>query len=209
MSPSRAAGWGVIAIAVGLVFVACSGGEGSPTISAPSTPALPTTVAGKAAALDSLLLRAADVPTRQAAVSPTISGLQVCGTRFPETSGATGQATVSFAAAGADPSIDETAARYPGATAAQLTADFRNRATRCGSVTITGATFQVRPLAPPTAGDDTAGVSLEGAGRSAALIVVRYGSDLAWVALSGPGGPIAEPTVRSVTSRTADRLAGL
>jgi hypothetical protein len=156
-----------------------------------------------------LLLRLADVPTRQRAPSPTIAGVQVCGIRFPDTSGATAQAAASFAPAGTEPAIDETAARYPGAAAAQLMADFRTRATKCGGVTIAGENFQVGPLTPPSAGDDTAGIALIGAGRSAALIIVRYGSDLAWVSLSGSGGPITEPVVRAVTARTADRLAGL
>jgi hypothetical protein len=191
---------------------ACSGGEGSPTISAPTTTLVPAPAIGASTPISASLLRPVDVPGQAPSATPSLAPPFVppapCGSRFPNTDGSTAQATVTFASTGRGPSVDETVARYPGPAAARLANDFRDRATRCSSPARADP-FQVRTLTLPPVGDDVAAIALDGAGPSADLIVVRYGSALAWLVLYRAAGSIDATTRDGLITRAANRLAGL
>jgi hypothetical protein len=188
---------------------ACTGGEGSPTISSPSSAGGATSPITAAASLTALLLRPDDLPGNQLDPTPPAQPAAPCGARFADTSAATGRAGASFRSADSQQAIDETVGRYPGASAAQLAADFRRRGASCASFSAPGGTYQARALAPPAVGDDVAAVAVNGTSGFADLIIVRYGSELAWIVISRIGGPIDEATLASVTTKAANRLAGL
>jgi hypothetical protein len=61
----------------------------------------------------------------------------------------------------------------------------------------------------PAVGDDVAAVAVSGTSGFADLIVVRYGSELAWIVISRLSIPIDRATLDSVTTKAANRLAGL
>jgi hypothetical protein len=195
------------------VVSACSGGEGSPIISAPTTALTPAPAVGAATPITASLLRSVDVPGG----APSAAGSGVppfvppapCGSRFPNTDGSIAQATITFASTGTGSSVDETVARYPGPAAARLATDFRDRAAKCSSPAPAQGSFQVRTLTPPPVGDDAAAIALAGTGPSADLVVVRYGSVLAWLVFYRATGSIDATTRDGVITRAANRLAGL
>jgi hypothetical protein len=188
---------------------ACSGGEGSPIISSPTTTIAPGPAIGTSTTITASLLRPIDVPGGAPGTATPFLPSAACGTRFPNIDGSTVQANVTFASTGGGPSVDETVARYPGPTAAHLAAEFRDRATRCTSPALAPGPWQVQTFTPPPVGDDVAAVALNGTGLSADLIVVRYGSTLAWLILYRRNGSIDSATRDGLITKAANRLAGL
>jgi hypothetical protein len=197
-------------VAVTLVAAsACTGGEGSPTISSPTPAGATTSTVAAPTSLTALLLRPDDLSASRLDPTPAAQPPSPCGSRFADTGAATGRAGTSFRSADGQEAISETVARYPGADAAQLAADFRRRGPSCASFSAPGGTYKVTAQTPPAVGDDVAAVAVSGTSGFADLIVVRYGSELAWIVISRLSIPIDRATLDSVTTKAANRLAGL